>query len=129
METIPDDYPVSSAATWVPTQTLGYLETNSLMRINGKPYLITGNPATNLHSQDTVNLEVRWFDECEKISVLLLSDVPWHPMYMRISSSHTATGFGAEEEQPQFFHVLLNANGQLTKTWIQDKEFSKFTWT
>jgi hypothetical protein len=95
------------------------------------PFLVVGHQTTCQKPNDTVEFDFLNIAQDDKLSVVVLSEESWSPVWTKNGKRQQFTGYTSLDKSSEFdkwHHVLLVINGNASKTWIRDRDLSSFNW-
>jgi hypothetical protein len=96
-------------------------------------FLVVGHQGTYQKCNDTIELDFLDIPKEAKLSVVVLSDEPWSPVWVKNARRNQVTGYTnfseKEDDSDKYYHVLLVINGTSTKVWMPEIELSRFNWS
>lgn len=115
---------------WENTEALGAI-TGEHLKGNYPAYisLVVGYQTDHVKPEDCVEHDALWLEEKDKLSIVVLSEKPWKPVWRRVSNRRASVGNNLVVGQDDtYYNVLLNHNGHLQKLWLSERVLEKFTW-
>lgn len=101
---------------------------NTTRNIDRAPFVKVAHKTTHVNPDDTAQVEFVEIRGETKLSVVVLSNNCWTPVWIKDNSLRTIiTGF-ADVLTNRYYNVMLILNGESTNVWMDEKELSKFTW-
>jgi len=118
---------------WETIEAFGNATCETLNKPISTAFLIVGHKITNLKPDDTVELDFVHLDHDSHLSVVVLSNEAWHPVWTKSSSRNSIiTGMTLTNDFTQtynkFYNVVLIVNGDSQVVWMPENELSRFNW-